>query len=435
MREGDVLELGLSHTSFTGHSHAQLAPGGDGPATLALEVSGGFAGERVDVRLLQLNRKQTLGRARVLNVLEPRPGRRTPECEQHPERGGRCDGCAFMSLELAAQRALKREMLAEVGLEVAEVEGDPGQWGYRHSAKRVAFGKAGRLWLGSYQRATHKGARMQGCRVDHPRLSWAADLLEEAARQSGIDAYDERSGAGDLRYVWLRTDGERVLLTLVTASEQSAAATRLPPLLPEDIDVAWSVQGARGNAMRGERAQVLRGTGTLRLEMAGRPLELGPLGFLQPNPGVAARCYQALVGEATGALAIDLYAGAGVTTGMLRERYREVVVSELHSESAQALGVAPERAEDTLERLVGQGVDPDLVVANPPRAGLRAQAVEQLRALAADRLRIMSCGPEALARDLAGLQEGGLYRLVGLRAFDTLPQTPHVELVASLERG
>jgi tRNA/tmRNA/rRNA uracil-C5-methylase (TrmA/RlmC/RlmD family) len=73
---------------------------------------------------------------------------------------------------------------------------------------------------------------------------------------------------------------------------------------------------------------------------------------------------------------------------------------------------------------------PDLVIANPPRKGLGAEVCAALRQLRAAELRIMSCGPQALARDLQAL--AGAYQLVELRAFDTLPQTPHVELVASL---
>ncbi|MBC7171016.1 MAG: class I SAM-dependent RNA methyltransferase, partial [Polyangiaceae bacterium] len=78
---------------------------------------------------------------------------------------------------------------------------------------------------------------------------------------------------------------------------------------------------------------------------------------------------------------------------------------------------------------------PDLVVANPPRRGLGAEVTTLLRELAAPRVHIMACGPDGLAADLAALTAGGLYRLERLEAFQTLPQTPHVELVAWLERA
>jgi 23S rRNA (uracil1939-C5)-methyltransferase len=120
-----------------------------------------------------------------------------------------------------------------------------------------------------------------------------------------------------------------------------------------------------------------------------------------------------------------------VTTRALRHTSREVIACEAHPESARALGVAPEPVAQFLARMLREprGV-PDLVIANPPRKGLGAEVCGQLSALAPRALHVMSCGPDGLARDLAQL--GERFTVVGLEAFDTLPQTPHVELVAKL---
>jgi tRNA/tmRNA/rRNA uracil-C5-methylase (TrmA/RlmC/RlmD family) len=131
-------------------------------------------------------------------------------------------------------------------------------------------------------------------------------------------------------------------------------------------------------------------------------------------------------------LAFDLYAGVGATTRALRRSFTQVLPCELHPESARALGVAPEDAAAFLARTAREGRRAELIVANPPRKGLGPEVCAALAASGAGELRIMSCGPEGLARDLATLS--GCYRLQTLRAFDTLPQTPHVELVARLVR-
>ena len=159
-------------------------------------------------------------------------------------------------------------------------------------------------------------------------------------------------------------------------------------------------------------------------------IEVGPLGFLQPNPRVAALAYAELVGEGTGDLAFDLYAGAGVTTRMLRRRFREVRACESFPESAAALGITPATAEAFL---AGQIERADLVVANPPRAGMGEAVCRLLTRMAPPAFRIMSCHPRSLVRDLAILERSGFERR-RTAAFDTLPQTMHVELVVSLER-
>ncbi len=340
-----------------------------------------------------------------------------------------------MELEEDAQREQKRAMLAGLGLEVSALVYAEPALGYRASSKRVAFGRAGALRLGSWARGTHQGADMEGCLVDHPRLTEAADELAREATAAGVVPFDEAHGEGDLRYVWLKTDGAHVLVTLVTASEESRAARELPERLRAADGVAWSVQPARGNAIRGSAPHVLRGLASLEVTLAGVPVEIGPLGFLQPSPRVIERAYHDLMHDESGrplsgALAWDLYAGAGVTTALLRRLFERVVPCESYPESAAALGVAPQKAETFLASARER---PDVVIANPPRKGLGEEVCAALGHVEAARLHVMSCGPEGLARDLARLRASG-WRRVSLTAYDTLPQTPHVELVAHLTR-
>src|SRR5690606_30532008 len=137
----------------------------------------------------------------------------------------------------------------------------------------------GALLLGSFTRGTHEGADMAGCLVDHPRITRAADEIAREASAAGIAPFDEAKGEGDLRYVWLKTDGERVLTTLITASEESEAARVLPTRLRASDGVAWSVQSGRGNAIRGSAPRILRGHASLAITMADVRVQAGPLGF------------------------------------------------------------------------------------------------------------------------------------------------------------
>jgi 23S rRNA (uracil1939-C5)-methyltransferase len=413
---------------------------GEGLADLdghVLHCSGLFPGEQAVVRIDARSRQHPRVWGTLFELTRAHPARRPPPCPNHEARGGACDGCALMGLDEGAQRALKREMLrTQFGLEVREVEAAPAPLGYRYASKRVALRDRHGLVLGSYARKSHRPAAMDGCLVDHPRLARAFDQVQAAARASGVEAYDERTRRGDLRYVWGKTNGREVIVTLITAADDSRAARVLPERLPEIDGLLWSVQASAGNNMRGAPARPLRGISELKARLLDQPLELGALGFLQPNPKVAERAYLALVEldetRPVPELAYDLYAGAGVTTRKLRERVREVVPCESYPESAAALGVPAQTVEAFLEQALRAGVrTPDLVVANPPRKGMGEAVCSALLKLGAPELRIMSCGPQGLARDLAAL--AARYALIELRAFDTLPQTPHVELVAKLQ--
>ncbi len=419
-----------------------LSSGGEGIAEregMPIVVSHAFIGERVRVVIDHVGKRRSF--ATLACALEPHAERRRPPCARHPGRGGECSGCAWQGLGESAQRQHKRRLLASVyGLEVDAMRSLPGaDFGYRWSSKRVVGGRMGALILGSYVRGSHGIADMSGCLVEHETIRAAADELLAIADELEIKPY--RSGAspssGDLRYVWFKTDGERVLLTLITGSQQSRAATLLGERLRLPCGVAWSVQDDPGNAIRGQDAVMLRGQASLSLTLAGRQVEVGPLGFLQPNPAVAALAYRDLISDhegqaGAGKLALDLYAGAGVTTSQLRRAYARVIPVESYPESAQALGIRPQEVAEFLADY--RGATPDLVVANPPRSGLGEQVCRRLCELGVARIQVMSCSPQSLARDLAALEDRG-YERVCLRAYDTLPQTPHVELVAWLRRS
>jgi tRNA/tmRNA/rRNA uracil-C5-methylase (TrmA/RlmC/RlmD family) len=269
---------------------------------------------------------------------------------------------------------------------------------------------------------------MRGCRVDHPRIAAALDELEDAARARGVTPWDEATGRGALRYAWAKTDGERVLLTLFEGRE-GAVDRGLADALRGADGVAFAPSGGRGNAIRGEVApRIARGIDAI--EVAGE--RVGPGGFLQPNPAVieAARA-ELLVDEAGaplgGGLAWDLYAGAGVTARRLAARFERVEAVE----SDPALTDAPRSVEEVVTAFVAGAEVPALVVANPPRKGLGPVVAEALARIGPPRIHLMSCGPEGLARDLARLPA---YEPVAISAWDTLPQTPHVELVVRLRR-
>ncbi len=388
-------------------------------------------GETARVRVDHVARQRRRLFGTVEAHLEPAPGRRTPPCPHHPV----CSGCPLMGVDLATQRQAKATTLRHVyGLAADGVEGDEREWGYRYSSKRVAGGEPGALVLGSFRRGSHEIADMTGCLVDHPDLARAADEIAAAGSRLGIEPYDEATERGDLRYVWLRTDGRgTVIVTLVTATPHSRAAWELARELSVPAGVAWALALGAGNNMRGIALRPLWGRQHLHVPETGQVV--GPMGFLQPNPPVAARAQRAVVGMPAGGvvrgrLAFDLYAGSGATTRLLAEHFDRVEACEADAEHAAVLGVEPTTAEAFLAAALARGHRPHLVVANPPRAGLGPAVCEALLRLRPPRIHLMSCDPRSLARDLECLAPG--YRCLAVRAFDTLPQTPHVEVVAWL---
>jgi 23S rRNA (uracil1939-C5)-methyltransferase len=447
VKAGEIVELTVDSLTLDGEGVGKLAE-------REVHCRGAFPSEVAKVRIEAVSRHHPRAHARLVQLTQKHAARRVAPCPNHESRDGHCTGCTLMELSEEAQRDAKRTMLRErFGLEVERVEPAADSLGYRYSSKRVAFGRRGFVYLGSYAHGSHAPAVMRGCLVDHPRLVRAFALIENAVCELGIAPYDEKSGQGDLRYVWAKTNGHDVIVTLITAAAESRVAELVPRLQGELAGILHSVQPSRGNAMRGNTSELLHGQAEVTISLLSQRVEVGALGFVQPNPAVAEQAYRALIspvaasalGEPTGAadvgtvdaaqrgeLAFDLYAGTGVTTRVLGKRFAEVFACEAHPESAAALGIEPESVESFLTRAVAHRAAqvPQLVIANPPRKGLGVAVCGLLTELAAPQVSIMSCGPEALASDLARLAPR--YELVSLQAFDTLPQTAHVELVAQL---
>ncbi len=402
-----------------------------------IAVPEALVGESVRVTSIRRSRGGGISRAMSHDWLRRHPALREPPCSSHVHGQGHCTGCPLMIVDEQAGLEIRLASIrARLGLEVDRVVAAPSPLGYRHSAKRIVDGFAGQLRLGSYRQGTHKVASMEGCLVDHPRIAAVWDELTREGNALRIAPYDERSHRGDLRYAWARCNDEQVMLTLVTASRESRVqelASRLE--LPSGI--WWAVQHSSGNDQRGVDPQLIAGQGELDLELdPGHRVRVGPLGFVQPNPVVAKLAYETLLEGLwpmrPGEQALDLFAGAGATTSMLRARGFVVTPNESYPESAAALGVEPMTALACVSVHGRSDERATVVIANPPRAGLGAELCAALIALRPRALRIMSCHADTLHADLTTLVQSGAFRRDSLVALDTLPMTLHLELVASL---
>ena len=411
----------------------------DGRGIREVYVTGLFPGETGQIIIDHVSRKRPRVRGSLIKVLEPTPGRRPVPCRHH----GQCTGCPLLDLDEPTQHAAKRVLVEQrYGIPFDRLEALPGgQLHYRQSSKRVVAGEPGRLILGSYVRGMHEVTTMRHCMVDHPDVVRTFAELTEVGDALGVFPYHEPTGLGDLRYVWARTDGRgNVLLTLVTAQGSSKGIEEVGRRLTIPVGIAWAVQPGLGNDMRGITVRPLRGRQTITVDIAGIHQTVGPLGFLQPNPSAAGLAILDLTrmpagGVLRGQHALDLYAGSGVSTALLRRNFAEVTPCEAYPESARTLGIAPELAESFLAGLLAQppALPIELVVANPPRGGLGPAVCDQLNRMAVPRLHLMSCSPKSLRDDLERLTgPEGSYRRIGARAYDTLPQTPHVEMVVWL---
>ncbi|MCO4768551.1 MAG: hypothetical protein KDA24_00865 [Deltaproteobacteria bacterium] len=387
-------------------------------------------------------------------VPPPTSRRRAPPCQIH----GSCGGCGLQyATEEARFAALVAGRTALLPPSVAATLAPENQWvrspgfGWRHKAVLLPSWRRGQLLLGGYGRGTHEVVDQPDCRV-------LSDALRQARRTVG-DSLSELVRAGlrlappggrssrGLRAMVLRANRTgAVLLTAVVRGPEDVELVR--PWL-EDLVSSGDLAGAfhqvfaaPSDAVHGRTPpQWVAGVRSLTETVGGVPLPVQPLAFFQVNPGVLEGIVDVLRGLAlpTETL-LDAYCGVGALglaiVGQEEVRPRivgcDVVPGAIAAaeKAAQALGLDARYvlgSPSDIQEAVG------VAVVDPPRKGCSAKELAALVACAPERILYVSCSAPSLARDTARLLESG-YRATGLWPADMLPQTAHLEMVASFER-
>lgn len=490
-RRDDPVDVHVERLDGDGHGLASFTAVIAGePRRLRFSVPGALPGEQAHVAVSSVHRNDVEAAARALG--QRSASRVAPRCphaldlQQLPEAApgvtlaAACGGCSLQHLAVPAQERAKAHRLAltlGLGERLRPVLGSPEAFAYRNKLE-LSCGRAVDAPVGS---PVSLGLRPRGYRHELIPLSTCAIMAPGTARL--IPLLGRWLGVRGLTAT--QRDGDGAFLRTVTFREGRATGDRLVDLGSTDapsaqLDGAWvaadvvaaafaeaavalgrevdapvsGVVWTRRLASSGRRTtfstQTLYGRPSVieRLALPDGPLELelGPRAFFQPNTAAAERLYALIVEAATQGgrprLALDLFCGVGGIGLALARRCEQVLGVELVPEAIDAARVNARR--NGLENIrfevgeVGAVLAqaalpvPEVVVVDPPRAGLE-RGLAEVVALGAPRLVYVSCNPEALARDLSALRAAG-YHARWAQPVDQFPHTPHVEVVALLER-
>ena len=392
-----------------------IAAGGDGVGRLdglAVFTPRTAPGELVDVAVKQRGR---MGRGRLVRILEPSPARVAPRCRHYD--GDRCGGCQLQHLTIEAQREAKQQIVQDAFSRIArrpvpkpEIVSSPRAWEYR-SRLTLAMRWSGGRWimgLHSFDDVDHV-FDLHECPITEPAVvaAWAA--IRKSSR------YLPRTS--ELRGTVRRTGDDLALI--LEGGDSWPAAREFAQETPVLTVIRW--RPAHGAA----RVVVDRSA-------SGTP----ETSFDQVNQPVAIAARQELVERALSAApmtAVDAYAGLGATAKLLADH--GISVTAIESDEAAASFAASHLPAESrvivgrVEDEIAAALPADVVILNPPRAGVDARVTAALEAQPTRHLLYMSCDAATLARDVSRLPA---YRVESLRAYDMFPQTAHVEVVCAL---
>lgn len=438
-----------------------LAYGGNGVARLngfVVFVRRALPGDLVRARVTKVKRSHA--EAVAVEVVEPGAPRVEAPCAHYPA----CGGCRFQDLAYEAQVAAKSQQVADAlarigGLADPPLEPAEPARSVFHYRNKLEYSFTTRA-DGSVGLGFHRAGRWDEV-LDVERCWLTTDLgngIREAvkawARAEGLPAYDQERQQGYLRHLVVREGRNtgQALVVLVTAPGDLAGADNLVESLrafPEVRSAHWAVNDSPAEVTN-LPTDLLWGEEAIEEEILGLRYRVRPNAFLQTNTEMCevlyslAREYAALTGEET---VYDLFCGIG-TIGLTLARDALTVWGIEHSE--ESIACAVENAElnglanaaffagdvvRDLDALRDRGGPPDVVVVDPPRAGLAGKAVRRVGELQAPRLVYVSCNPTTLAGNAKELAAGFGYRLERVRPVDMFPHTPHIETVALFTLG
>ncbi|PIU50086.1 MAG: 23S rRNA (uracil(1939)-C(5))-methyltransferase RlmD [Desulfobacterales bacterium CG07_land_8_20_14_0_80_52_14] len=459
IKKGKTVELDIVAMAFGGRGIGRI----DG---LAVFVDHVVPGDRARVGIIK--KRSSYAEARLVELLSPSEYRIDPPCPY----AGFCGGCRWQHIRYDQQLGYKRQHVTDsleriAGLfqvTVHPVFPSVRIYGYRN---KMEFSCSDRRWLlpeemdrpvgrtdfalglhipGTFNRIID----IQRCLLQPEAGNAILGTVRSLILNSGLPPYGLKSHAGFWRFVMLRHSEahNRWMVNLVTASEDlekmHPVADHLVRQHPEILSVVNNITAKKAGIAVGEREITLAGPSKISDRLGPYDFRISANSFFQVNPAGAwtlfntAKRYAQLTGSET---VLDLYSGTGAIAIALSENARSVIGMEIVSsavedaqENCRINGIANCRflRGDILDLIPRMEERPDVVVIDPPRAGMHPKSVAKILELKPERMVYVSCNPATLARDLSLMKES--YGVLEVQPVDMFPHTPHIEAVAKLER-
>ena len=438
----------------------RLAFGGNGVARLngfVVFVRRGLPGDTVRARVTKVQRRHA--EALMTEVVHPSPLRVEAPCTHFPT----CGGCRFQDLAYEAQVEAKHAQVGDALRRIGGFAEPPLEeilpaeeiFHYRNKLEYSFTQLEDGPTLG-----LHKAGRWdEVLQIDYCWLTTnlgnaIRNAVREWARGDKLVAYDQAEHTGYLRHLVVREGRNtgQVLVQLVTSPGEkfdTGGFVDTLRLFPEVRSIHWSVNEGQAEVTTNLPTKLLWGEDAIEEQLCGMRFRVRPNAFLQTNTVMAEKLYETarefagLTGNET---VYDLYCGIG-TIGLLLAQdaltvwgidvSEESIACALENADLNGIGNAAYFAGNVgqvLQELHERAGDPDVVVVDPPRAGLAGKALKRLGEIGAPRIVYVSCNPTTLAGDVKRLRAEYGYELKRVKPVDMFPHTPHVEAVALLER-
>jgi 23S rRNA (uracil1939-C5)-methyltransferase len=450
VQRGEMVSIDIHGLGHSGEGVGRLE-------NYTIFVPGALPGETVSAKIQEV--KKNYSKAKLVRIMAASPDRVGAPCANYEA----CGGCQLQHLRYESQLDKKRETVVAAIERIGKLDhviiqpvlAAENPWHYRNKMQLPIGQTEHNLVVGCYAMGSHEIVPIDNCLIQHELNNQIAAVLPTIMRELDLSAYDEVRHQGVLRYIMGRVGvatGE-VMIVIVTATDklpkQQQLVERIIEKIPAVTSIIHNVNQAQTNVMLGRKNHVIWGSDHITDRLGELVFQISPHSFFQVNTLQAqvlygqALKYANLTGNET---VIDAYCGTGTISLFLARQAKKVYGIEIVE---QAISDAMDNAEanhitnaefiagdatKVMPKLYKQGIKPDVIVVDPPRAGCSSNVLETFAAMRPKRIVYVSCSAASLARDLALLDELG-YETKEIQPVDMFPQTFHVECIALLRRN
>jgi len=376
---------------------------------------------------------------------------------------GVCGGCVHQGMDYSGQLCLKNAeveaLLRNKGVNFKEylgIEGSPSIYRYRNKME-YTFGdmiKGGEMTLGMHRKKKYMSVEtIDGCQIVDEDFNTILSAVLEFCKEKGYSFYSKKNHTGFLRNLIIRKGvrTDELLVNIVTSSQGRLHEGEFVELLLKYeinnhiIGIINTINDGLADFVYCDKLNVLWGSEHYNDRIMGLDFKVSAFSFFQTNIPAVERLYEeavALIDDLDGKTVFDLYCGTGTISQSLAMKAKKVIGIEL---SAEAVSAAKENAEgngllncefiagDVFEVMEKLDYKPDVIVLDPPRAGVHPKAMDKIVKYGAPEIVYISCNPKTLAENLYYLQHYG-YRAEKVKAYDNFPFTRHCECVSYLRK-
>lgn len=426
-----------------------------------IEFKGGLLGQKVRVKTQKANKERI--KAKYLDLIEESSLENARKyCDQSVE----CGGCAYQKLAYETELMLKQGMVVDLFKENdisydknIKINGSPVKEGYRNKME-YTFGdayKGGPLVLGLHKkRRFYEIVNTLDCNIIDSDFNKIRKAVQNYFRKKGTSFYHKKLKDGILRHLVIRKAMHtgQIMVILVTTSNPSVDDVRLRMFLYMLLDLELEgrifsvyhvINDSVADAVIPEKIKLLYGKEYITEEMMGLEFKISPFSFFQPNVFTAERLYQKaidLAGIDRSMDVLDLYSGTGTITQLMATAARSATGIEIVEEAVEKaeenarlnkLDNVKFLAGDVLEEIEKVRKTYDVLVLDPPRAGINPKALEKILDIDCNKFVYISCNPKSQMENLEAFLERG-FEIKDYEIYDQFPNSRHLETIALLER-